>query len=189
MRLVHEYYDWNALIDEHSRQRVCQFAKRGIDEGKFFENSPRYQTNWNFLGSPTEDFVNLKMSFIWSVFAFLGKEVSIKNIQSWCYMTNKDTAEDRDTLWHHHNHDVTTTTVSGVFYLYLPEDAKDLEQSGTELAPSGVTNTMDGPRSVDSYFAPWRTGHWMIYPGRIYHRPGILESSDNRFVIAADMEF
>lgn len=185
----HEYYDWNHLIDEDSRQRVAQYIKRSIDEGKWFENSPKFQTNYNVFAVPTGDFVNLKMSFIWSAFAFLGREVQIKNIQSWSYMTSLKNAEDRDTLWHHHNHDVTTTTVSGVYYLHLPEDVKDLESAGTELANGGVQNTLDGPVGLDTCFAPWKTGHWMMYPGRIYHRPGILQSESNRFIIAADMEF
>jgi len=185
----HQYYDWNQLIGEDSRQRICQFIKRGIDEGNYFTNSPKFQTNWNVFGSPGPDFLNLKMSFIWSAFSFLGKEVQIKNIQSWSYMTSLKDAEDRDTLWHHHNHDVTTTTVSGVYYLHLPEDVEDLEKAGTELALGGVVNQLDGPVGVDPYFVPWRTGYWMMYPGRIYHRPGILQSNNNRFIVAADMEF
>jgi hypothetical protein len=29
----------------------------------------------------------------------------------------------------------------------------------------------------------------MIYPGKIWHRPGVLQSEDDRFIVAADMEF
>jgi len=177
---VHEYYNWTGLINEKARLDMCNEIDLGIKSGKFWHNSPKYQTNWNvFQGN---SFINLKMSFIWSCFAYLGKEVQIKNVQSWAFMTSKKTAEDREVLWHHHNHNPQTTTVSGVYYLHLPEDATDLEKSGTELAPNGVEG--DG-----KYFVPWKTGHWMLYPGKVWHRPGILQSDESRFIVAADMEF
>ena len=90
--------------------------------------------------------------------------------------------ENRDTLWHNHDHDKSTMTVSGVYYMHIPDDVKDLEMAGTELAPAGV-------EAEGRYFAPWKTGHWMIYPGKIWHRPGILQSTQNRFIVAADLEF
>ena len=181
--MEHKYYDWNSLINYESRQRLVGGVKHLIDSGNYWTNSPKYQTNVNVFGLPGEDWVNLKMSFIWSCFAYLGREVQIKNIQSWSFMTQKDSAEDRDILWHHHNHDPNTTTVSGVFYLYLPVDElNDLEFSGTELAPNGV-------EGEGKYFVPWRDANWMIYPGKTWHRPGKLYSELPRFVVAADMEF
>ena len=66
--------------------------------------------------------------------------------------------------------------------MHIPDDVKDLEMAGTELAPAGV-------EAEGRYFAPWKTGHWMIYPGKIWHRPGILQSTQNRFIVAADLEF
>tara|TARA_A100001035_G_scaffold280291_1_gene285248 strand:+ start:1804 stop:2343 length:540 start_codon:yes stop_codon:yes gene_type:complete len=179
--MLHEYFNWSALIGDDSRQRIQCEIKEGIDAGKFWKNSPKYQTDWNVFASPTEDFINLKMSFIWSCFAYMRKEVRIKQIQSWSYMTSLKFPEDRDKLWHHHNHDPETTTVSGVYYLSLPNDVSNLQKAGTELAPEGVDNS--------KYFAEWRTGHWMIYPGKIWHRPGVLQSHEDRFIIAADMEF
>jgi hypothetical protein len=179
---AHEYYDWNSLIDSSARERMVEEVRKGIAEGKYWTNSPKFQTNWNVFATPTQDYVNLKMSFIWSCFAFLNREVQIKNIQSWSFQTSLKHAEDRDKLWHHHNHNPNTTTVSGVYYMTLPEDVKDLETAGTELAPNGV-------ESEGKYFVPWRTGCWMIYPGKIWHRPGIVQSKEDRYIVAADMEF
>jgi hypothetical protein len=179
---AHEYYDWNSLIDSSARERMVEEVRNGIAEGKYWTNSPKFQTNWNVFATPTQDYVNLKMSFIWSCFAFLNREVQIKNIQSWSFQTSLKHAEDRDKLWHHHNHNPNTTTVSGVYYMTLPEDVKDLETAGTELAPNGV-------ESEGKYFVPWRTGCWMIYPGKIWHRPGIVQSKEDRYIVAADMEF
>ena len=101
---AHEYYDWNSLIDSSARERMVEEVRKGIAEGKYWTNSPKFQTNWNVFATPTQDYVNLKMSFIWSCFAFLNREVQIKNIQSWSFQTSLKHAEDRDKLWHHHNH-------------------------------------------------------------------------------------
>lgn len=176
--IEYEYYDWNSLIDEKHRDRMRNDIEMGIRAGKFWHNSPKYQTNWNVF----QDFTDLKMAFIWSAFKYLGKEVQIKNIQSWAFQTSLKHAEDRDTLWHHHNHNPATKTVSGVFYLHLPEDVKDLEKAGTELAPNS-------PEGEGNFFVPWKTGHWMIYPGAVWHRPGVVQSLNDRYIVAADMEF
>ena len=178
---VHEYYDWNTLIDQSSRERMMLEINTGIEAGRYWKNSPKYQTDWNVFGTPTTDFINLKMSFIWSCFSYLKKEVSIKQVQSWAFQTCLP-GEDRDKLWHHHNHNDDTKTVSGVYYCQLPEDVKDLEKAGTELAPVS-------PEGEGNFFVPWKTGHWMIYPGSVWHRPGVVQSQQDRFIVAADMEF
>ena len=178
----YELYDWDSLINANSRQRMVENVDEIIASGNYFTNSPRFQTKQNVFGLPTSDWVNLKMSFIWSCFAFMNREVQIKNVQSWSFQTSLKTAEDRDILWHHHNHNPETTTVSGVYYLQIPDDVKDLNTAGTELAPNGVENE-------GKYITPFKTGHWMIYPGKIWHRPGILQSEKNRYIVAADLEF
>ena len=98
------------------------------------------------------------------------------------FQTSLKNAEDRDKLWHHHNHNTATKTVSGVYYLQLPDDVKDLEKAGTELAP-------ESPEGKGNFFVPWKTGTWMVYPGKIWHRPGVVQSMNDRFIIAADLEF
>ena len=184
MSTIHEYYDWNNLIDRTSRMSMCDDVNELISKGNYWTNSPKYQTNVNVFGLPNEKWTNLKMSFIWSCFAFMKQERQIKNIQSWSYRTSLKDAEDRDTLWHHHNHNTETTTVSGVYYMHLPIAGEVVgpQTAGTELAPNG-------PEGDGKYFTPWREGHWMIYPGKIWHRPGILHTEEDRYIVAADMEF
>tara|TARA_B100000902_G_scaffold386360_1_gene428929 strand:+ start:1024 stop:1557 length:534 start_codon:yes stop_codon:yes gene_type:complete len=176
--IEYEYYDWNNLITEKDRRSMMSTVSLGIKAGRFWHNSPKYQTDWNVF----KDFTDLKMSFIWSCFRYLGRDVSIKNVQSWSFQTSLKHEEDRDKLWHHHNHNPKTTTVSGVYYLHLPEDVKDLEKAGTELAPIS-------PEGEGNFFVPWKTGNWMIYPGKVWHRPGVVQSMDDRYIVAADMEF
>ena len=160
--LVH--YDWSTLIDEESKKLMCDDIDNVIAEGNFWKNSPPYQTNINIFGLPHEHWNNLKMSFIWSAFKYLDKEVQIKNVQSWSFQTSLKHVEDRDTLWHHHNHNPETKTVSGVYYMHLPDDVKDLEKAGTELAPVS-------PEGEGNFFVPWKTGHWMSRRSTITTRP------------------
>ena len=179
---MHEFYDWTALISDSARNNMAVDVKKAIKDGKYWTNSPKYQTNYNVFGTQDPNWQNLKMSFIWSCFAYLQREVQIKAIQSWSFQTSLKYPEDRETLWHHHNHNPETTTVSGVFYLKLPDDVKDLTTSGTEMAPMGIGKGGE-------YFTEWKTGHWMIFPGKTWHRPGLLQSMSDRYIVAADMEF
>ena len=179
----YEFYDWDSLIDANSRQRMVTNVDEIISSGNYFTNSPRFQTKVNVFGLQSNDWINLKMSFIWSCFAYMNKEVQIKNIQSWSFQTSLQTAEDRDNLWHHHNHNSETTTVSGVYYLHLPEEI-DTVTAGTEMAPQGPEAD-----PATRYFAEAKVGHWLIYPGKQWHRPGVVQSQEDRFIVAADMEF
>jgi hypothetical protein len=176
--IEYEYYDWTSLINAGSRQRMIENINTVIDAGDYWKNSPPYQTNINIFGLPTEDWNNLKMSFVWSCFAYMKQERQIKSVKSWGYKTNVDTQEDRDNYWHQHLRD-DSIVLSGVYYLKMPYGA-DLDTSGTELAhttPEGTTE-----------YVPAKEGHWLIFPGKTWHRPGVLERKDWRYVVAADME-
>ena len=176
--IEYELYDWTSLIDADSRQRMVDNIDRVIAAGDYWKNSPPYQTNINIFGLPTQDWNNLKMSFIWSAFAYMGQERQIKTIKSWGYKTNLETQEDRNNYWHQHIRD-NSIVLSGVYYAKLPEGA-NLDTSGTELAhttPEGTTE-----------YVPAKEGHWLIFPGKTWHRPGILESNNWRYIVAADME-
>jgi hypothetical protein len=174
----YEYYNWTSLIDADARQRMVQDIDYLISQGKYWKNSPPYQTDVNVFGINGPEWNNLKMSFIWSCFAYMGQERQIKSIKSWGYKTNLDTQEDRNTYWHQHIRE-NNIVVSGVYYVELPEGC-NLETSGTELAhttPEGATE-----------YVPAREGHWLIFPGKTWHRPGILETDNWRYIVAADME-
>lgn len=174
----YETYDWTSLINDQARHRMVDNIDTVISNGDYWKNSPPYQTNINIFGLPTEDWNNLKMSFIWSCFAYMKQERQIKSVKSWGYKTNVDTQEDRDTYWHQHIRQ-DNLVVSGVYYLKLPFDCNSAT-SGTELAhttPEGTTE-----------YVPAQQGHWLIFPGKTWHRPGVLESNDWRYIVAADME-
>ena len=176
--IEYEFYNWTSLIDGTARGKIRSDIAELINQGHYWTNSPPYQTNVNVFGLPGEEWNNLKMSFIWSAFAFMDKERQIKSIKSWGYKTNVDTQEDRNTYWHQHIRE-DNLVVSGVYYVKMPEGA-NLKTSGTELA-------YDTPEG-DTEYVPAREGHWLIFSGKTWHRPGILESKDWRYIVAADME-
>ena len=111
---------------------------------------------------------------------YLKQEVKIKNIQSWSFMTSNQTQENRESLWHNHQLP-NERTVSGIYYLHIPDDA-DLNTSGTEFA-------FDSPDQPNRWLGPVKPFNWLIYPGKTWHRPTPPQSSQNRFIIAADMIF
>lgn len=175
----YEYYDWTSLINADARKRMTQDIDYLISKGNYWKNSPPYQTDVNVFGLPDESWINLKMSFIWSCFAFMKQEKQIKTIKSWGYRTNLDTQEDRDNYWHQHIRE-GSKVVSGVFYLELPENI-NLKTAGTEFS-------LGSPEDSDKYYAEAKIGQWLIFPGSMWHRPGIVQSHNNRYVVAADME-
>jgi hypothetical protein len=177
--IEYEYYDWTSLINASAREHMAQDIHSLVGQGKYWKNSPPYQTDVNVFGLSGEDWNNLKMSFIWSCFAYMRQERQIKSVKSWGYKTNVDTQEDRNNYWHQHLRS-DCVTLSGVYYLHIPEGT-NLQTSGTEFAPNG-------PESDGHFFAPAKLGQWIIFPGKSWHRPGILETKEWRYIVAADME-
>lgn len=177
--IEYEYYDWTSLIDASAKQRMVKDIDHLIGRGQYWKNSPPYQTDVNIFGLQGDHWNNLKMSFIWSAFAYMKQERQIKAVKSWGYKTNVDTQEDRNRYWHQHMRP-DCVTLSGVYYLDIPNGA-DMQTSGTEFAP-------DRPGAGNEFFAPAKIGHWIIFPGKSWHRPGILQSNEWRYIVAADME-
>ena len=74
-------------------------------------------------------------------------------------------------------HNKEVQSLSGVYYVHLPEV---LDECGTEFA-------IDGPEEKARHMEPPRIGQWVIYPSNYWHRPGILKSKENRYIVAADL--
>jgi hypothetical protein len=72
--------------------------------------------------------------------------------------------------------------MSGIFYLHIPEDVKDRDYCGTEMAPNGI----DQP---GKFFVKPSDFTWLIYPSNQWHRPGIVQSEKYRYILAADIEY
>jgi hypothetical protein len=175
-----EAFDFSSLITADDCIGAKDDIRQIIASGNYFKNSPPYQTNENVFLRQSESWMKFKMTFIISCFMYLKQEVKIKNIQSWSFMTSDKTQENRDTHWHTHQYD-NERVLSGVFYLHIPNNA-DKATSGTEFAINGV----DQP---ERWVSPVLDYHWFIYPGKTWHRPMPPQSSEDRFIIAADMIF
>ena len=177
-------FDFSSVISEYDNHEAVSIIRKIIADGNYFENSPPFQTKENIFSRPEPVWLKYRMSFLFSVFMYLGREVQVSNMMAWSYMTNLETHEDRDKLWHNHWHPKRPDAkmMSGIFYLHIPEDVKDRDYCGTEMAPNG-------PESSNKYFVTPTDLNWTIYPGSIYHRPGIPQSNNWRFILAADVEY
>lgn len=175
-------YSFSSLVSKEENIYAVNEITDIISQGKYFENSPKFQTKENIFQRQGPHWLKLRMSFIFSCFMYLGKEVKISNTMAWSFMTNLSTAENRDSLWHHHHHKPETNMLSGIYYLHIPDDVKDRDYCGTEIAPNGL----DHP---DRYFIKPSEFTWFIYPSNIWHRPGIAQSNKYRYIIAADLEY
>jgi len=177
-------FDFSSTISKEDNTEAIGIIKNIIADGNYFTNSPKYQTKENIFARPEAVWLKYRMSFMFSVFMYLGREVKVSNMMAWSFMTNLDGAEDREKLWHNHWHpkNPNSKMLSGIFYLHIPEDVKDRDYCGTEMAPTG-------PENNDKYFVKPTDYNWLVYPSNQWHRPGIVQSMDYRFILAADIEY
>jgi predicted 3-demethylubiquinone-9 3-methyltransferase (glyoxalase superfamily) len=173
-------FDFSSIITEDDRWQAMFIIKDIIDSGNYFTNSPPFQTKENLFGRDEAIWLKFRMSFLMSVFMYLGHEAKVSNMMAWSFMTNTDTQENRDTYWHHHNKH-SGQSLSGIMYLHIPPDVQDFDTCGTEMAPNG-------PEGDGKFFIRPSYGTWQIYPSATWHRPGIAQSKDYRFIIAADVD-
>ncbi len=177
-------YNFSSLITSDDNRSAIGIIKDIIAAGNYFTNSPKFQTKENIFARKETVWLKYRMSFLFSVFMYLGREVKVGNMMAWSFMTNLENAEDREKLWHHHWHPSRPNAklMSGVWYLHIPEDVKDLDYAGTEMAPNGVEG--DG-----KFFVRPSEFNWLVYPSDQWHRPGIVQSDHYRFILAADVEY
>ena len=181
---VFRKFDFGSVITKQDNETAVGIIRDIVADGNYFTNSPRYQTKENIFKRQEAVWLKYRMSFLFSVFMYLGREVKVSEMMAWSYMTNLEGAEDRNKLWHNHWHPSTPDArmMSGVFYLHIPEDVKDRDYCGTEMAPNG-------PDADGKFFIRPEEFKWLIYPSNQWHRPGILQSNDYRFILAVDVEY
>jgi hypothetical protein len=178
---VFRKYNFSSIISPQDESLAKTDIKTIIENGNYFKNSPKFQTSENLFSRHEPHWLKFRMSFIFSCFMHIGREVQIKNMQAWSFMTNNDIVEDREDLWHTHHLTKQNNSISGIYYLHIPEDAVYM-LSGTEFAPNGITS----PERV--VVTPGKQS-WIVYPSDQWHRPMPTQSNGYRFIIAADMEY
>mgnify|MGYP000019291547 CR=1 FL=1 len=172
-------YDYSSLLTSADKTQAISCINTIIDSGNYFRNSPPFQTKENLFGRSEACWLKYRMTFLTSVFLYLGHEAQVSNMMAWCFKTNLDTVENRDNYWHHHaKHG--GRGISGILYLHIPSDVKDLSTCGTEMAPNG-------PDSDGKFYTMPSDHTWHIYPSETWHRPGIVQSEQYRYVLAADI--
>jgi hypothetical protein len=173
-------YNYSSIITAEDTKSAISDIKNIIDSGNYFKNSPPFQTQENVFAHPGAHWLKYRMTFLTSVFLYLGHEARVANMMAWSFMTNLSTVENRDTYWHHHDKH-SGRSLSGILYLHIPDDVTDLSTCGTEMAPNG-------PEGDGKYFIQPSLNTWNIYPSETWHRPGIVQSNQYRFVLAADVD-
>ena len=181
---VFQKFNFESTISQEDNQSACDIIKSIIDSGNYYTNSPRYQTKENIFVRPESVWLKYRMSFLFSVFLYLGREVKVFNMQAWSFMTNLEGVEDRKNLWHHHWHpkQPDSKMLSGIWYLKIPDDVINRDLCGTEMAPNG-------PQNSEKIYVKPTDFHWLVYPSDQWHRPGIVQSNQYRFILAADVEY
>ena len=181
---VFRKFDFGSVITADDNRSAIGTIKDIIADGNYFTNSPKFQTKENIFARPEPIWLKYRMSFLFSVFMYLGREVKVANMMAWSFMTNLEGAENREKLWHHHWHPQNSNSkmLSGIFYLLIPDDVKDRDYCGTEMAPNG-------PEGDGKFFVRPTDFNWLIYPSDQWHRPGIVQSSQYRFILAVDIEY
>jgi hypothetical protein len=179
-----DQYNFSSLVNQQDMDELKSLSKEIIGSGNYFHNSPKFQTKENLFFRQDPVMLKMRQSFVYSCFMFLRREVRIKNMMSWVFMTSAKDAEDRDNMWHNHHvgdNDSATDTVSGIWYVHIPPTANP-DITGTEFA-------MDYPNFNNTFFLKPNNLTWNVYPSKLWHRPGITDSDEYRFVFAADMEY
>jgi hypothetical protein len=177
-------FDFSSVIGSDDNHEAIGIIKNIIADGNYFTNSPKFQTKENIFARPENVWLKYRMSFLFSVFMYLGREAKVGNMMAWSFMTNLQGAENRENLWHHHWHpkNPNSKMLSGIFYLHIPEDVKDRDYCGTEMAPNG-------PDGEGKLFVTPTDYSWLVYPSDQWHRPGIVQSDKFRYILAADVEY
>jgi len=175
-------FDFSSIITDQDNQDIMNISKSIIDSGNYFENSPKFQTKENLFARTEPIWLKMRMSFMFACFMYLGQEVKIKGINSWVFMTSTKHKEDREKLWHEHHYDRSVGKLSGIFYVHIPANVTDYAFAGTEFSP-------EWPEIENNFFVYPEKFNWLIYPSSIWHRPGPVMSDENRFILAADMEY
>ena len=136
-------YDFSSLITKQDDLEACGIIKNIIADGKYFTNSPKFQTKENIFARSEAVWLKYRVSFMMSAFMYLGREAKISNMMAWSFMTNLEGAENRENLWHHHWHPTKPDSqiLSGIWYLHIPRMSR-IETTAVQRWLHKVLNLM-----------------------------------------------
>ena len=93
-------FDFSSTISKEDNTTAIGIIQNIIADGNYFTNSPKFQTRENIFARQEAVWLKYRMSFLFSLFMYLGREVKVSNMMAWSFMTNLDGVEDREKLWH-----------------------------------------------------------------------------------------
>jgi hypothetical protein len=180
--------DVSDFISDEDRTQMMMVVDELIDAGQIqpCPPAPLYQTNpILFRDDSHEVFRKLRESFINACFLYVQNvndfspnqsAIEPAGVGAWAYKGWKELNSSQENPWHNHN----PSYLSGVYYLKVPGDGT---KGGTEF---------HDPRTVHSQGTRHQEvlpieNSWTIFPGWLYHKTSFIDSSDSRYVIAANL--
>ena len=146
-----------------------------ITKGEYHKDRPLYQTRGDIL-SMNRYFSELKKNYYNGIRNYLSSAVFNYfkyplNINSWAYINWKNSG-NIDNGYHCHSKE-NPTAISGIYYLHLPM-----------TNASAATTFIIGGKLFN---LPIVENTWFFFPSSCFHRPGVSESDNRRYVISADI--
>mgnify|MGYP003343578492 CR=1 FL=1 len=165
-------YDFTSLISVEENKGYCDFLEKYILDGGYDKDPdhwPKYQTDTTRFFDYKE-LTNLKMSFLYSAFAFLGGPVNMVDLKSWALMSKPDMFRTLNGGWHHHDQYQEygcISVLSGIYY-------------------ARVNDHREGTRFREFVIDPSER-HWYIYPGTLEHTTNKVVGPEWRMLFVADL--
>ena len=72
-----ETFDFSSIITAEDQELAKTDIRQVIGEGKYFTNSPKYQTNVNIFNHPGDHWLKFRQSFVMSCFMYLKKKLKL----------------------------------------------------------------------------------------------------------------
>ena len=75
-------FDFSSVITQQDNDEACKIIESIIANGNYFTNSPKFQTKENIFGRPEEVWLKYRMTFLTSVFSYIGREAKVANMSA-----------------------------------------------------------------------------------------------------------
>ena len=73
-------FDFSSVITQSDNAEAIDIIKQVIANGNYFANSPKFQTKENIFARQEAIWLKYRMSFLFSVFMYLGREAKVSNM-------------------------------------------------------------------------------------------------------------
>lgn len=161
-------YNYSDIITKKDQRIAIDFVDNLIKNECWYKSHPPFQTFADLY--KYKEFKIFYSTFLNSCLKYLNiNNVSNYKVLMWVFRDNRfnNKQKNQEELWHEHSRG-NMNKISGVYYL------RNLRNEGTEFKNYKISKP-----------EPYT---WYIYPSHLLHKPPIIKSIRNRYVISADLE-